>query len=127
MRGLTIFGEMVGGRTQGCVPRADSWRGAYILYVGARGGFTLGRTILYRAFFFVIPSIGRRIRKGQRSTSEESCVGCTTEHQMPFLPPPSFADDRAPDDYPDVDKRSCRLLGPTALVRTNRRSHPDVI
>ena len=45
---------------------------------------------------------------------------------MPFLPLPSFADDGVPDDFPDVDKRSCRLLGPTALVRMNHRSRSDV-
>ena len=29
--GLTIFEEMVGGRTQGCLPRENSWTSAYIL------------------------------------------------------------------------------------------------
>jgi len=39
----------------------------------------------------------------------------TTARQMP-QPPPSSPGDGFPDDYPDVDKHSCRLLGPTALV-----------
>jgi len=46
---------------------------------------------------------------------------------MPSLLPPSLLDDGPPDDYPDVDKHSCRLLGPTALVRTDRLSRPDAI
>jgi len=51
----------------------------------------------------------------------------TTERPMPFLQPPSSPDDGVPGDFPDVDQRSCLLLGPTALVRTNPHSRPDAI
>lgn len=51
----------------------------------------------------------------------------TEERQMPSLPPPTSPEDGVPDDFPDIDKHSCRLLGPTALVRAGRRSLPDVL
>jgi len=75
----------------------------------------------FNAFLFVIPNVQADRERG-RAVSD-----WTTERQMPFLQPPSSPDDGVPDDFPDVDKRSCLLLGPTALVRTNRRSRPDAI
>ena len=46
---------------------------------------------------------------------------------MPSLPPPSSPNDEVPGDFPDVDKHSCRLLGPTALVRKSHRFHLNVV
>ena len=71
--------------------------------------------------FITIPNAradqeGDRIRHQERRRAASDWA---KERQMPFLLPPTSPDDGAPDDFPDVDKRSCRLLGPTALVRTN--------
>jgi hypothetical protein len=67
--GLTIFGETVGGRTQECLPRGNSWASAYIARVRVRGGFTLRRTILYR-IFVRNPQRSSGSGKGQGSASK---------------------------------------------------------
>ncbi|KAF9782191.1 vacuolar membrane protein [Thelephora terrestris] len=51
-----------------------------------------------------------------RVAGREAFTNLTTKRQMPSLPPPSSPGDGVPDDFPDIDKHSCRLLGPTALV-----------
>lgn len=38
----------------------------------------------------------------------------TTMATVPYVHQPPYFDE---DDYPEIDKRTCRLLGPTALVR----------
>lgn len=105
------------------------------MYDNIQDGFTLCRTMLYRAFnsqFHVgycsrRESGKRRFGVKARTTltpwqGGRAVCDWTGKRQMPSLPPPSSPEDGLPDDFPDIDKHSCRLLGPTALVRTDH--HP---